>query len=169
MRESGLTPVPETFNCNKQRFAVRLENVCSSKVKDIHSNPSSGVPICRVPRKPHEHGRTTEAFNWPAPGEEPAVKTTILDPTVGARRAEQRWAREKESKMGAGVWMWWTDGSRSDRGRVEAAGVSNHGTKWRSPSSFLGTKLIEVIDAELSVVGLALDVAMEKSESLQVH
>ena len=112
MRESGLTPGPVTLDYRQQRFAARLENACGSKLKQLHSNPFSGAPICRVVRKKHEYGRTTEGINWRAPGEEPAVRTTILDDTAAAKSAAQRWAREKEAKMGAGVWMWWTDGSR---------------------------------------------------------
>jgi len=48
-------------------------------------------------------------MNWPALGKEPAVRTTILDDTTAAKRAAQRWAREKEAKVGEGVWMRWTD------------------------------------------------------------
>jgi len=55
-------------------------------------------------------------MSWPALGEELAVRTTILDDTAAAKSAAQGWAREKEAKIGAGVWMWWTDGSRSDDG-----------------------------------------------------
>jgi hypothetical protein len=116
MRESGLTPAPVTLDSRQQRFAVTLENPCSCKLKELHSNPSSGAPICRVGRTEHEHGQTTEGMNWPAPGEEPAVRTTILDDTAAAKSAAQRWTRENEAKIRAGVWTWWTDGSRSDDG-----------------------------------------------------
>jgi len=40
---------------------------------------------------------------WPDPGEEPAVKTAILDDDTAAKRAAKHWAREKEVKVGAGV------------------------------------------------------------------
>jgi len=83
-------------------------------------DPSSGTLMCRVVETEHKHGRTTEGMSWPAPGEEPAVKTIILDDKSIAKCAAQRWAREKEAKVGAGIWMWWTDGSRSDDGRVGA-------------------------------------------------
>jgi len=116
MRESGLTPAPLTLDPRQQRFAARLENACSSKLKELHSNPSSGAPIGRVVRKEHEHGRTIEGMSWPAPGAEPAVRTTILDDTAAAKSAAKRSAREKEAKITAGVWMWWTEGSRSDDG-----------------------------------------------------
>jgi len=109
MRESGLTQAPVILDSRQQRLAARIENACSSKLKELHKNPSSGAPICRSVRKEHEHGRTTEGMNWPAPSAEPAVRTTILDDTTAAKSAMQRRARGKEAKVGAGVWMWWTD------------------------------------------------------------
>jgi len=169
MSESGVTPAPVTFDSRQQRFAARLENACSSKLKELHSNPSSRAPICSVVKKEHEHGRPIEGMSWPAPGEEPAVRTTVLDETAPAKSAAQRWAREKEAKIGAGVWMWWTDGSRSDDGRVRAAAVCNYGNEWRPRRSFLGTGHMEVLDGELWAIGLALDVETEKRETLQVH
>jgi len=39
---------------------------------------------------------------WPDPGEEPAVKTTILDDDTAAKRAAKHWTREQEVKVGAG-------------------------------------------------------------------
>ena len=86
--------------------------------------------------------------------------------TAAAKSAAQRWAREKEAKIGAGVWMWWTDGSRSDDDRVGAAAVCKHGNEWRSRRSFLGTGRMEGFDAELWVIGLAHDLAIENSETL---
>ena len=58
--------------------------------------------------------------------------------------------------------MWWTDGSRSDDGRVGAAAVRKHGNQWRSRRSFLGTGRMEVFDAELWAIGLALDETIQK-------
>jgi len=114
------------LDARQQRFTARLANACSSKLKELHHNPSSSAPICKVIREEHEHGRTTEGTDWPPPGAESVVRTTILDDTTAAKRAVQRWAREKEAKVGAGVWMWLTDGSRSDDGRVGAAVVCKH-------------------------------------------
>jgi len=105
----------------------------------------------------------------PAPGKEPAVKTIILDDDGAAKIAAQRWAREKEAKVGAGVWMWWTDGSRSDDGRVGAAAVCQHGSEWRTRRSYLGTGRMEVFDAELWAIGLALGETIKKRETLQRH
>jgi len=96
------------------------------------------------------------------------VRTTILDDPAAAKIAAQRRAREKEAKTGAGVWMLWADGSRSDDGRVGAAAVCKHGNDWRSRRSFLGTRHMEVIDAELWAFRLALDVAIQKRETLQM-
>jgi ribonuclease HI len=169
MRESGLTPAPVILDARQQRFAARLANACSSKLKELHHNPSSGAPICKVITEEHEHGRTTEGTDWPPPGEESVVRTTILGDSTAAKNAAQRWARENKAKIGAGVWMWWTDGSHSDDGRVGAAAVCKHGNQWRSRRSFLGTGRMEVFDAEMWAIGLALDVAIEKRETLQKH
>jgi len=135
MRESRLTPAPVILDSRQQRFAARLANACSSKLKELHEDPSSGTPIGRVVETEHEHGRTTEGMCWPAPGEEPVVKTIILDDKSTAMSAPQPLAREKEANIEAGVWMWWTDGSRGDDGRVGAAAVCKHDNEWRSRRS----------------------------------
>jgi len=114
MREPELTPAPVTIYSRQQQSAARLENACSNKLKEPHSDPCSGAPICRVVNKGHEHDQTTEDMNCQAPGEEPAVRPFILDNTAAATSATQRWAREKEAPMRGGVWMGWTDGSLSD-------------------------------------------------------
>jgi len=38
---------------------------------------------------------STETMCWPDPGEEPVVKTIILDDNVAAKRATKRWGRDK--------------------------------------------------------------------------
>jgi len=53
---------------------------------------------------------------WPTLGEQTVVRTTILDYTTTAKRTAKHWARGKETTIGVGVWMWWTDASRSDDG-----------------------------------------------------
>jgi len=65
--------------------------------------------------------------------------------------------------------MWWTDGSRSDDGRVGAAAVCKHRDKWRSRHSYLGTGQMEVFDDELWAIGLAVEVMIEKTKTLQRH
>jgi len=47
--------------------------------------------------------------------------------------------------------------------------VCKHGNQCRSLRSFLGTGRMEVFDAELWAIVLALDVAIEKSEKLPEH
>jgi len=167
MRESGLRPAPVDLDSRQQRVAARLADMGSGKLKELHLNPSSGAPICRVLKEEHEHGPTTEGIMWPAPGEESVVRTIILDDTTAARRTVQRWAREKEPKIAAGFWMCWTHGSRSDNGRVGAPAVCKHGDQWRSCRSFLGIGRMEVFDAELWAFGLALGETIEKRETLQ--
>jgi len=168
MCDSGFTPGTVLLDFRQQPFAVRLENACSSKLKELHQNPTSCAPICRVVRKEHKHGRTTDGMNWPAAGEKSVLRTTILD-TTAAKIAAQHWAREKEAKIRAGVRMWWTDGSRWEDGQVGAAAVCKHGNEWRSHHSLLGTRRMEVFEAVLCLLGLALNVASEKRETLQEH
>ena len=69
MSESGLTPAPVILDSRQQRFAARLADTASSKLKELHRNRSSGAPICSVVKEEHEHGQTTEGLMWPAPGE----------------------------------------------------------------------------------------------------
>jgi len=65
--------------------------------------------------------------------------------------------------------MWWTDESRSDDGRVGAAAVCKHRNQWSSGPSFLGTGRMEIFDAKLWAIRLALDVAIKKRETLLIH
>jgi len=50
-----------------------------------------------------ENYLVVKATQFAVPGEESVVRTTILDDTTAAKRTAQRWAREKEAKIGAGV------------------------------------------------------------------
>jgi len=167
MRDTWLTPAPVILESRQQRFAPRLANTCSNKLRKLHQNPSSGAPVCRAVKKEHEHGQTTEGMSWPPPGEESVVRTVILDDAPAANRAAQRWARENEAKVGAGGWRWWTDGSSSDDGRVGAAAVCKHRDEWRFRRSYLGTGRMGVFDAELWAIGLALEETIQKREILQ--
>jgi len=47
--------------------------------------------------------RRVETMSWPYPGEEQAVKTTILEDDATAKRATKLWARRNERKMEAGT------------------------------------------------------------------
>jgi ribonuclease HI len=65
--------------------------------------------------------------------------------------------------------MWWTDGSRSDDGRVGTAAVCKHRDKWRSRRCYLGIAQMVVFDAELWAIGLALEETIKKTETQQRH
>jgi len=167
MRDSGLTPAPVILESRQQCFVARLANTCSNMQRKLHQNPSSGARVCRPVKKEHDHRQRTEGMSWPPPGEESVVRTVLLDDASAAKRAAQRWAREKEAKVGVGVWMWGTEGSRSDDGRVGAAAVCKHRDEWGYRRSCLGTGPTEVFDAELCAIGLALEETIEKREILQ--
>jgi len=133
---------------------ARLASACEgSKLQETYNHPRSGAPICRVIKKEHERGQEGETMLWPHPDEELAVKTVILSDDMAANREAKCWAREREAKVGAGVCMWWTDGSRSDDGRVEAGAVCKHRDSWRAFCSNLGTGRMEVYDAALWAIG----------------
>jgi hypothetical protein len=116
MRVAGLTPAPVILVSRQQKFTARLANACSNKLQVLHQNYASGEPVRRVVKKMLEHGRTSEGMNWPAQGDEFGVRTIIPDHDTAARRAAQLWPTETQAKAGAGVWMWWTDGLRTDVG-----------------------------------------------------
>jgi len=65
--------------------------------------------------------------------------------------------------------MWWTDGSRSDDGRVGAAAVCKQRDGWRDFRSYLGTGRMEVYDAKLWAIGLTLRESVKKRDTLQIH
>ena len=111
----------------------------------------------------------TESISCPALGEQIVVRTVIQDDATAATRASLRWAREEEAKVGAGIWMRWTDGSHSDDGRAGAAAVCKHRDEWRSRRSHLGTGRMETFDAELWAIGLAHEATIEKTETMQRH
>jgi len=108
-------------------------------------------------------------MRWANPDEEPAVKTVILSEDPAAKREAICWAREREAKEGAGVWMWWTDWSRSDDGRVVATAVCKHGDCWKAFRSHLGTGRMEVYDVELWAIRLALRESVSERDTLQTH
>jgi hypothetical protein len=139
MRDSGVTPAPVALDSRQQRFVARLASACEgSKQKETYNHPTSGAPVCRVIKKEHERAREAETMRWPRTDEEPAVKRVILSDDAAAKREARRWAGEREAKVGVAVWMWWTDGSQSDDGRVGAAAVCKHRDGWRAFHSHLG-------------------------------
>jgi hypothetical protein len=107
------------MDARQQRFTATLASACEgSKLTAVHDHPTSGAPISRVITKEHKRGQEAETMLWPYPDEEPAVKTVILTEDTVTKREAICWAREREAKVGAGFWMSWTEGSRSDYGRV---------------------------------------------------
>jgi hypothetical protein len=95
-------------------------------------------------------------MRWPIPDEEPVVNTIILTAETVANTEVKRCARERQAKVAAGVWMWWTDRSRSSDGKVGGAAVCKHRDGLRAFSRRLGTGPMEVDDEELWAIGLAL-------------
>jgi len=65
--------------------------------------------------------------------------------------------------------MSWTDRSRTDGGWVGAAALCKHRSEWRTRSSYLGTGRMEVLDAELWVIRLALGETVKNRETLPRH
>jgi len=74
--------------------------------------------------------------------------TTILDDTTAAKSTAQCCTREKEAKVGAGVWVRWTAGSHSGDGHVGAAGMCKQGNQLRSSRNFRSMESMELMKAE---------------------
>jgi hypothetical protein len=95
---------------------------------------------------------------WHVPGIMPILlhrAFIIRDDDVAAKRAAKRWARDMEGKAGSGTWMWWTDGSRTDDGRVGSAALCVTTEGWTVFHSSLGTGQMAVFDPELWAIGIA--------------
>jgi hypothetical protein len=105
-------------------------------------------------------------MTWQPPGEKAVARSVLLHDASAARNAAQRWARENEANVAAGVWISRTDGSRRDVGQVGAAGVFTHSDEWRTRHSYLGIGRMEVFETELWAIGLALEETVEKIEFL---
>jgi len=87
-RDSGLTPAAVALDTGKQWFMGRLPNACEgSKLKELIEYPTPGAPVGRVPAIEYARGKSAETMCWTAPGEKPAVKTTILEDDTKAKRA----------------------------------------------------------------------------------
>jgi len=112
MRDSGLTPAPVVLDSRQQQFVARLATACEgTKQNKTYNHPTSGAQICSVIKREHQQRPEAETMRRPRPDEEPVVKMVILSNDAAAKREAKRWASEREAKVGAGVWMWWTDGS----------------------------------------------------------
>jgi len=133
-------------------------------LKELYDYPTSGAPEYRVIKR----GQLTDIIYGPEAEEQPAVKTVILGDDIAAKREATWWVREKEAKVGAGVWMWWTDGFRTHDGKVAAAVVCKHRDGWKSLCSHLGTGRMEVYNAELWAIELSLRELVKKINGLRV-
>jgi hypothetical protein len=110
---------------------ARLGNAYEgSKSKKLFEYPTRGAPVGRVAAIEHARGRRVETMRCPGPGEKPAIKTTILEDDIEAKRAAELWAKEKEGKSGSAIWIWWTDRSRMHNERVGAAAVCLNRDIW---------------------------------------
>jgi len=140
MRWSGLTPGLVALDTRQQQLTAGLVRVCEgSKLKAVHDHPTSRTPICRVITNEPQQCREAETMRWHNPDEEPAVKAVLLLEDTAAQRETIRRVREREAKVGVAVWMWWTNGSQSDDGRVGATAVCMHRNCWKPFRSHLGT------------------------------
>ena len=108
-------------------------------------------------------------MRWPNSDEEPSVKIVIMSDDTADKGEAIRCARVREAKVGARVWMWCMDRFRSNDGRVGAAAVCNHKGGWKAFHSHLGTRQVEICDAELWAIGLALWESVGKRDTLQTH
>jgi len=112
MRESGLSPKPVILDSRLQRFASRLANACSSNLKELYKDPSSGTPICQVDKIEPEHHWTTKSMRWPALGNEPVIKSlkplywmTKAQPRKPRNAVQERWKPKSERASGCGEQM----------------------------------------------------------------
>ena len=145
------------MDSRQQRFTARHTSSCEvPKLKAVHDYHSSGAPRCRVITKDPERGWEADIMHWSNPDKAPAVKTVILSEDTPAKREAIRWVREREAKVGTGIWMWWTDRSQSDDGRVGTARMCKHGDCCTAICSQLGTGRMEVYDGDLWPIRLTL-------------
>jgi len=106
-------------------------------------------------------------MHWPRPDEEPAVKTVILIDDAVEKRDAKCCVREMQAKVGPGVRIWWTDGSPSDNGRVGPTVECRYRDGREAFRSHIGAGRMEVYDAELWAIGLALWESVLKWDTLQ--
>jgi hypothetical protein len=107
-------------------------------------------------------------IQWLSP-EELAVRIIILSKIIVTKREAICWVREKEAKVARGVWLWWTDRSRTEDGKVGAEAVWKHRDGWKSFHSHLGSGRMEVHHGELSAFRLALWESVKKRYILQAN
>jgi len=168
MRDSGLTLVALALDARQQWMVARLAIVCTgSKSKELYDYPAPGAQVGRVAAIDPACGKTAEAMCWPDPGEEPAVKTTILEDSAVAKRAAEPWAWETECTVGCGTWTRWMDGSHLDDRWVGAAAMCSNGDGCTVFHSYLGTGWMEALNAELWAIRLGLRKSIASAEALR--
>ena len=138
-------------------------------MKDLYDHPTLGALVGRVAAMEHARGRRAETMCEPDPWEKLVVRTTMPEDDAEAKRAAELWAKRKESKAGSGTWTWWTDGSRTDDGRVDAAAVCLNRDSWTVFRSCLGMGQMQVFDAELWAIGIILQKSVAGADALRAH
>jgi hypothetical protein len=108
-------------------------------------------------------------MSWPAPGQEPVVESLILGNKGTAKSAAGCLAGENKAKVAARVWMWCTEGSRSEDGRVGAAAVLQHGNQWRTSHNDFSTEFMHILHAELLVIGFTLRETVKRRDRLEEY
>jgi len=160
MRNSGLTPAAVALDTRPAWFLQHWASTgVGSKLKMLFNYPTRGAQVGRVAAIEHTCCRIAETLCWPDPGVEPEVKTTILEDGATAMRATKLWATRQDSKAGSGKRMWWTDGFRTDDGRVGATAVCLNGDGWTVFWSYLSKGWMAVFHSEQWVTGVALRVS----------
>jgi len=88
------------LDARQRRFLSKLPSTCtSSKAEELYDYPTPGAPGGRVAAIEHARGRRAETMCWPDPGENPAVKTTILEDDTAAESATEQWAIKSKAKL----------------------------------------------------------------------
>jgi len=107
---SGLTPAVVALDARQQRFVSRHTSSCKgSKAKELSDYPTPGAPEGRMAVIEHARSIGVETMCWPDPGEKPVVRTTMMEDDAVAKRASERWAKERKAgwnlARGHGGWM----------------------------------------------------------------
>lgn len=96
---------------SQQRFVHRLTSMREGAMLKQHCNHfTPGAPVGRRAALEHTRGSSEETLCWPDPGEEPAVKSTILEDDALAEmlpsyvQEEMTGRRDLEHRRGG-----WTD------------------------------------------------------------
>jgi len=116
MRDSGLTPAQAGFESRQRRFTERLASRCEES--ELYDYPMPGALLSRAVERGHKHGRTAEM----------AEATRDTSGLLGCGSCRAMGGKEGRQSGDRHSYIWWTDGSRTDDGKVGATAVSKHGT-----------------------------------------